>query len=644
MIERRPHRSLALIAAAFLALAIRGLAPVAAWGGWTSLLALELFALLACLGAAWRRRREGTGAARRDPMVFLLLAHFPIWTLSYFALGANHGVDAINHIEYVRSAVFDHDLDVSNDDAILGGAPGEHPETDPTQINMHGIGPAFLWAPLYLTAHAFCGVIGQACNGASRPYLAACTLTSMFVSSLGLVFAYRLALRFASRGAAFLGVLGIAWGTFLFWYLTSEPTMSHNVSFASAALTFLLIQRGPRGPLGWFVVGLSIGFSSCVRFANALLGVAALPALGWRREGQGLAPWRNLAALGLGAFVAFLPQMLAWRAIFGSFLLVPNGPGFLDHPPALLGVLFSARGGLFTWSPLLYLALPGLLAFRRLGFRTCVGFWGVIILLYVTNARVPDWWGGSSFGNRRFCTILAPMAVGMAIAIDALSRFVRRHPLAAPGALIAMMSGWNVLLAGGHRDWAWEWGEPASFPQMTRVVVDRIARSIGSPFSLPGAVIESWSSGRRIADYDAALFRRPYSTFVLRFGDGDLPFLGDGFSLPQGTGDGLHRSTRDGTVVVPLQKAAAYTLGLRLRGREDHVLRVEINGAATLACPLERELKDCEVDVSESWLRAGDNVIRLRADPGGSPLPSDVQLHAFWLKPRRGAEAPADAR
>jgi len=634
----RLNRSLFLIAAAFLVLAVRGLAPVAAWGGWTSLLLLEGVALMACLGAAWRLRLEGPASARRDPMVFLLLAHFPIWALSYFTLGANHGVDAINHIEYLRSAVFDHDLDVSNDDAILGGATGEHPETDPTQINMHGIGPAFVWAPLYLAAHALCGVIGQACNGASRPYLAACTLTSMFVSSLGLVFAYRLALRFASRGAAFLGVLGIAWGTFLFWYLTGEPTMSHNLSFATAALTFLLIKRGPRGALGWFVVGLTIGFSACVRFANALLGVAALPELGWRRGGQDrLEPWKNLAALGLGAFVAFLPQMLAWREIFGSFLLVPNGPGFLDHPPALLGVLFSPRGGLFTWSPLLYLALPGLLAFRRLGWRTSAGFWGVILLLYVTNARVPDWWGGSSFGNRRFCTILAPMAVGMAISLDALSRFLRRHPLVAPGALIALMSAWNVLLAGGHREWAWEWGEAASFPQMTRVVVDRVARSIGSPFSLPGAALESLSTGGRIADYDASIFRRPYSTFVLRFGEDDIPFLRDGFSLPQGTGDGLHRSTRDGRLVVPLQRPAPYTLGLRLRGREDHTLRVEVNGGSALSCPLERAVRDCELEVPESWLRAGDNVIRLRVDSTGSPLPSDVQLHGFWLKPRRDA-------
>jgi hypothetical protein len=167
-----------------------------------------------------------------------------------------------------------------------------------------------------------------------------------------------------------------------------------------------------------------------------------------------------------------------------------------------------------------------------------------------------------------------------------------------------------------------------------------VARSIGSPFSLPGAALESWSTGGRIADYDAAIFRRPYSTFVLRFGDGDIPFLRAGFSLPQGTGDGLHRSVRDATLVVPLQRPLAYTLGLRLRGREDHTLRVEVNGGTALLCPLERAVRDCELEVPESWLLAGENVIRLRVDSAGSPLPSDVQLHGFWLKPRQGAASP----
>lgn len=628
-------RALIAIAVAFTALSIRGLAPVAAWGGPRVLLALVLAAIAACLIRAWRQRREGSEVALRDPIVFVLLAHFPLFAASYFWLGANHGVDAINHLEYIRSMVIDHDLDIRNDDAILGGVLGDNPEPDPTQINMHGIGPAFVWAPLYLTAHALCGAIGQACNGAARPYLAACTLTSIFLSVLGLVWAYRLSLRFASRGAAFLGVLGIAWGTFLLWYFTGEPTMSHNLSFASAALTFLLIQRGPSTPLQWFVVGLSIGYSATIRFANALLGAAAIPTLlSPRNEKTSVeTTLRNAVALGAGAAIAFAPQMYAWWRIFGSPLLVPNGEGFLDHAPAFLGVLFSPRGGLFTWSPILYLSVIGLFAFRRLGWRTALGFWSVIILLYVTNARVPDWWGGSSFGNRRFCTILPAMAVGLAIFADKAAALFRRRPLIAVAFPIALLSIWNVLIASGHREHAWEWNEPVSFPQMAHVAIDQVERTMGSPFALPGAIIESLRSGSSIADYDAAIFRRPYSTLVLRLGDGDIPFLRDGWSLPKGTGDGQYRSTHDGSLRIPLQRAVDYVVGVNARNIQNQSLHIEVNGVLVTECTLTSAMSTCEAEVSASRLKAGINDVRLRVvSAGGGPV-QEGDVRGFWMRP-----------
>ncbi len=619
----------------FGALAIRGLAPLAAWGGERSALAFLGLALAACLWPAWRLRSEGSIRLLRDPAVFLLLAQFPLFAGSYLWRGANHGVDAINHLEYIRSMVFDHDLDVANDDAILGGALSDHPEPDPTQINMHGIGPAFLWAPLYLVAHSLCGVIGQACNGAARPYLAACTLTSMFWSVLGLICAYRLALTFASRGAAFIATLGLAWGTFLFWYLTSEPTMSHNLSFAAAALVFLLLRRPPAGVGDWFVVGLTVGFSATVRFANGLLGVAAFPGL--LRPPSRTSPMaiaRNAAALGFGALLAFAPQMYAWQRIFGRPLLVPNGDGFLDHAPALLGVLFSPRGGLLTWSPLLYLAIPGLLAFRRLGWRAAVSFWAVILLLYWTNARVPDWWGGSSFGNRRFCTILPAVGVGLAITADMAARWIRRRPLIFSGLIVAVASLWNLLLAEGHREVAWAWGEPVAFPQMAHVAIDEVSRAVGSPFSLPGAFLDGIRTGQPLAAYDGAPFRRPYSTFVLRFGDGDIPFLGPGFSAPRGTGDGLHRSTRDGRLVAPLQRPADYLVRIRASGHPGLRLILEINGFALGSCALGWTADDCEAQAPAHVLRPGDNDahFRIEGEAGGGRDAAD--LLSFLMKPR----------
>jgi hypothetical protein len=621
------------IAAAWLALSIRGLSPVAAFGGWKTLLFLVALSLAACLIPAWRLRRSPGDRALRDPATFLLLANFPLWALSYFALGANHGVDAIDHLEFVRSVVFDQDLDVRNDDAVFGGGAEV---IDPTQINMHGVGPAILWTPMYIVADLLCDTIGQSCNGASRPYLAACTLTSMMASAWGLVAAYRLCLRFAPRGPALLSIMGVAWGTFLTWYMTIEPTMSHNLSFAASALAFVLILRAPGKPWIWLAAGLVIGFAASIRFADVLIGAAALPFL--------LAPpaprsRRELAtdalALGGGVVLGFAPQMYAWQVIFGRPLVIPHGSDFLSRATSAVDVLFSPQSGLFAWSPLLYLAVPGLLAVRRLGFRFALGCWAALLLVYVTNARA-HWWAGAGFGARRFCTVLPLLAVGLAVTFDGISRLVKKRPLLAPGAIVAALAVWNLLLAAGHRQEAWVWDAPVSFTQMSRVGADIVDRNVGSPFSLPGALIESLTKRQPVTEYEGGLFRRTFSRFTLRFGDGDIPYLRSGFSVPQSQGDDLHRSTRDGRISVPLHRAEDYVMVFEVAGSEGQTLIVEVNGRPALACALAQQRAACEGRTASSLLRDGRNEIRFHVEPV-TPRTRDARLYAMSLTPRRNA-------
>jgi hypothetical protein len=296
-------------------------------------------------------------------------------------------------------------------------------------------------------------------------------------------------------------------------------------------------------------------------------------------------------------------------------------------------VLFSPQSGLFTWSPLLYLAIPGLLAVRRLGWRFALGSWIALLLVYVTNARA-HWWAGSGFGARRFCTVLPLLAVGLAVTFDALNRLLRKHPLIGPASLVAAFTTWNLLLAEGHRQEAWVWDGPVSFSQMARVAADLVDRRVGSPFALPGALVESVKNGQPLTEYEQSLFRQPFSRFTLRFGDGDLPYLGKGFSVPQSRGDDLHRSTRDGRILVNLHRAEDYQLALQVAGGEWETLMVEINGRVALNCPLTEQARRCEGPVDSSLFRNGDNEIRARVEPV-DPRTRDARLYAIDLTPRR---------
>jgi hypothetical protein len=74
------------------------------------------------------------------------------------------------------------------------------------------------------------------------------------------------------------------------------------------------------------------------------------------------------AALGLGTLLGASPQLLAWKALYGEYLLryPPHGADFLrlDHP-FLLETFFSSRHGLLAWTPALWLGYPRLRASLR---------------------------------------------------------------------------------------------------------------------------------------------------------------------------------------------------------------------------------------------------------------------------------------
>ena len=66
------------------------------------------------------------------------------------------------------------------------------------------------------------------------------------------------------------------------------------------------------------------------------------------------------------AVVAFLPQMLAWHSIYGSLIArSPVGPQIRWTDPHLVDILWSARNGLFSTAPILYLGAIGLARLRH---------------------------------------------------------------------------------------------------------------------------------------------------------------------------------------------------------------------------------------------------------------------------------------
>ncbi len=194
-------------------------------------------------------------------------------------------------------------------------------------------------------------------------------------------------------------------------------------------------------------------------------------AKGFRRRDTSVLPWpRRCSALAVGAVLLALPLLDVLLAgaprrargasayAAGAVLLLPlqvtawrllHGPGFLElvrnanlvgGEPQILALLFSARHGLFTWTPVFLLAVAGWL----LGLRRDARLFGLalagFVLAVLANASMQDWWWSDAFGQRRLLGLIPLFALGLAEGIA----FLAVRPLLTLSASMAALALWNV--------------------------------------------------------------------------------------------------------------------------------------------------------------------------------------------------------
>ena len=492
---------------------------------------------LAVLGAiglagAWRFRREPPdGPWRRDPGIFGLVAALAILLAALLSHDERVVSDGIDHYVYLRSLRLSGDLDLADDYAAVSPLGRSSAADTPTgrMGNEHPIGPAILWSPLYLVGDSLSLVLDPQGRRGDGPFQRnAVAVAGLLWGWLGLVALHRCAAPRAGRGPAWLAAFGIAFGTFLYWNLVQAPTMAHAPAFATAAFVMAWWLRADRG--GWpraFVMGALIGLAALVRWSSMLLAILLVwDAVCLARERR----WRDLVrdgALWSAGFVAaFAPQLLAWRALYGSFVTIPQGGGFVSGHPAWAGVLFSPQHGLFSWSPLLYAGLLGLALWARRETGRALVVLAFLLALTRLNAGVADWSGGASFGARRFDAALPFLGMGLALAAQACAELARRRPLLVPAGALALAAGWNVLLAQAHRT-AWDPSGPVSFEQMGHGAVSAWDRVAGSPFALPASLWEWARRGRAPRDWESLFMTRGFERWSVRMGVDDRLFLED---------------------------------------------------------------------------------------------------------------------
>ena len=402
----------------------------------------------------------------------LFIAHTIIFTLAGVIAFENMrivGVDPVCYYSYLRSVVFDGDLDFENEYRALdtGGTLFSYALTQRgRRPNGFSAGPAIVCAPLFLGAHVYVRLTdAAAADGFSPPYQVSCFMTMALFALGGLVLLYRWLRLFFDPKAAFWAAALCWFASPAVYYAWPAAFMPHSIS-AFFVLLFLYYVQRTRGILDarrWAMVGALAGAMSLMRWQNSLFALYFLPDfLKWQKRPS---PRPLLAALAC-ALGIFSPQIIVWWKLYGRLFTVPQGGGFLLWARPMIGsILFSTFNGLFSWTPITLIGVFGVICWmrNREAAPTPQLLFAMFFLQLYVNSAVRDWHGSLGFGMRRFVECVPIFAAGIAAALQT-PRLRRRQTLAV--AFLALFAVWNYLFLIQYYVHLVAWNRPLTFHEM----------------------------------------------------------------------------------------------------------------------------------------------------------------------------------
>jgi hypothetical protein len=532
--------------------------------------------------------------------------------------------DGVFYFTPLHSIVVDGDVDFENEYRVLGAEDGYFHRTETGRLpNNFSIGPALLWAPFYLVVHAV-GLLGAfRPTGFGYPYFTAIATTTAVGGFLGVLWFYRLAGEYFERNTAFIATVLLWLGSFHLWYMVFEPSMSHALAMAAVTAYLLLCQRGLTGRWGFVIAGIAAGLVMLIRWQNVIFLPVGLIVI-WRKQGR--PRWDELAAGVLAAVVMFVPQMVYWKLLYGRFLLIPQGGGYMQWgSPQFLSVLFASRHGLLSWSPLLWLGALGFIGVVKKAPALGWSLLGAFLASLYVNASVYDWWAGASFGARRFDGALPAFGLGLAAAVAWALPWIRKHAAAVFFIMAVPFLVWNVLLMGLYSTGSIPFDGAVSFQQAGSDGLEMIYRKTGYPFSWPGALIEKIRNGRPAPIYDLSGAQHPSNNVDIRMGNTDALYLGRGWSLLKRGRGPLHRngSSEGAFLYVALRDPAPYRL--IVEGHSTSTVVIAVNrktvGEVTL-----HEGEPAEVEIPTARVVSGINEVVFSSRIASSYSISRVRL------------------
>lgn len=275
-------------------------------------------------------------------------------------------------------------------------------------FNKYYAGTSIALLPFFALGHITNWIYGLPLDGYAVYYRIFIQVAALFYLLFGLIlFAKILGFYGIKDLIIAISMTAIVFGTNIFYYVVSEPSMSHIYSFAFVNLfVYSFINYFKSLHLRFFIIGIvALGMVTLIRPINILI-FFSLPFLAgsYVALSSGLKCLTNKWKVSIAGVILFIMiisvQLILYKIETGSLILYSYAnEGFNFLNPNMVKFMFSYRKGLFLYTPILFFSLFGMAYFIKDKFK----FLSLILFLFLVIYILSSWWMwyyGGSFSQR----------------------------------------------------------------------------------------------------------------------------------------------------------------------------------------------------------------------------------------------------
>jgi hypothetical protein len=343
-------------------------------------------------------------------------------------------------------------------------------------FNKYTCGVALLELPFFIVAHAYTRLTDPVnANGYTENYADAIMLSAAFYMVLGMFLLYRFLRRYFPEFACIVTLVCIYAGTNMFYYVHGESGMSHVYSFFLYGTfvhftPYFLEFRKLKYTL---IIAIVLGISVLLRPTNIIISLFILFYAVYSTKALRerimllLRNYKSLLLIMAACIIVYIPQMYYWHTMFGKLFVNSYKydiavTGFINwRSPKILEVLFGHRSGWLLYTPIMLLAVIGMIRMAIKRSHHAIGILFIFLVMLYLGASWSAYTFGWAYGYRPFIELYAFLAIpfaymvslafnGKSLVLKALVAVFILNGLFVNRRLFEIYSGWD------GPEWTWE--------------------------------------------------------------------------------------------------------------------------------------------------------------------------------------------